>query len=136
MAGPSWRETKKTLETITLIYIIYNADGIDIYFLNHRNQLNLPVRNYDKITTIAIMNEIFHAVKFFGDTSIGTRLNYILKLYLNRLGTPIYFIILNTTIKPPKPFNIIVITDDVPSDDFESIIIHATKRLDILNIEL
>jgi len=64
MAGPSWRETKKTLETITLIYIIYNADGIDIYFLNHRNQLNLPVRNYDKITTIAIMNEIFHAVKF------------------------------------------------------------------------
>jgi hypothetical protein len=33
--GRSWRETGKALETITPICTQRDADGIDIYFLNH-----------------------------------------------------------------------------------------------------
>jgi hypothetical protein len=35
MAGRSWKETGKALETITPICTQRDADGIDIYFLNH-----------------------------------------------------------------------------------------------------
>jgi hypothetical protein len=98
--------------------------------------LNLPVGNYNKIIIIIVMNEIFHVIKFLKNISIGTRLNYILKLYFDRLRTLIYFIVPGVTIKFPKSFNIIVIIDDILSDNFESVIIRAAKRFNILNAEL
>jgi len=56
-----------------------------------------------------------------GGTPTGTKLNRILKPYLARVereGDSV------------KPLNIIVITDGVPSDDVESVIISAAKKLD------
>ena len=60
-----------------------------------------------------------------GGTPTGTRLNAILKPYLARVerdGDAV------------KPLNIIVITDGVPSDDVESVVIRAAKKLDAADV--
>jgi uncharacterized protein YegL len=119
MAGRSWKETGKALETITPICTQRDADGIDIYFLNHPDS-----SIYKNITSAGTVVEIFQTVRPSGSTPTGQRLNKILKPYLTRYE------------KNPdstKPINIIVITDGEPSDDVESTIIQAAKKLDKLD---
>jgi uncharacterized protein YegL len=119
MAGRSWKETGKALETITPICTQRDADGIDVYFLNHPDS-----SLYKNITTAGTVVEIFQTVRPSGATPTGQRLNKILKPYLQRFE------------KRPdstKPINIIVITDGEPSDDVESPIIQAAKKLDKLD---
>lgn len=116
MVGRSWRETKEALAAITPICTSYDADGIDMYFLNTKDS---PF--YRNVKTPGTVHEIFTSVRPRGGTPTGTRLRHILKPYLDRYcanpdGT--------------KPLNIIVITDGEPSDDVESTIIWAAKRLD------
>ncbi len=116
MAGRSWRETSSALRSIAPICTAHDADGIDLYFLNHPD--NVEYRN---ITTSASIERIFSTVQPRGGTPTGTRLNHILKPYLARVereGDSV------------KPLNIIVITDGVPSDDVESVVINAAKKLD------
>lgn len=120
MAGRSWRETAVALKSITPICTAHDADGIDIYFLNSPDN-----SEYRNITRSADVDRIFESVKPRGGTPTGTRLNAILKPYLRDLearGTE--------GSNAVKPLNIIVITDGVPSDDVESVIINAAKKLD------
>ncbi|KAF2497200.1 hypothetical protein BU16DRAFT_617212 [Lophium mytilinum] len=119
MAGRSWRETGKALETITPICTAHDADGIDIYFLNKADN-----QYYHNVVLPSTVTEIFTSVRPGGGTPTGQRLNSILRPYLQR-----YTANPETT----KPVNIIVITDGEPSDDVESVIIHAAKRLDKLD---
>jgi uncharacterized protein YegL len=119
IAGRSWRETSQALETITSICTQRDADGIDVYFLNKADE-----KRYKNITTAGTVIEIFQDVKPCGSTPTGQRLNKILKPYIQRYE------------KNPdstKPVNIIVITDGEPSDDVESPIIQAAKKLDKLD---
>jgi uncharacterized protein YegL len=120
MAGRSWRETAEALETITPICTKHDKDGIDIYFLN---QGDSPIHH--NVTSASTIIEIFQTVRPRGATPTGQRLNKILKPYLSRLEV-------NPNI---KPINIIVITDGEPSDDVESVIISAAKKLDKLEAE-
>jgi hypothetical protein len=118
MAGRSWRETGKALETITPICTQRDADGIDVYFLNHPDS-----SLYKNITMASTVVEIFQTVRPSGATPTGQRLQKILKPYLQRYE------------KNPdatKPINIIVITDGEPTDDVEAPIIAAAKKLDKL----
>ncbi|KAK3079607.1 hypothetical protein LTS18_004426 [Coniosporium uncinatum] len=117
MAGRLWRETAAALEAITPICTAHDADGIDINFLNHR-------RDFPNVTSVAAVREIFSTVRPSGATPTGTRLHQILKPYLQRYGAAP-----DTT----KPLNVIVITDGAPSDDVESPIISAAKKLDKLD---
>ena len=78
MAGRSWRETGKALETITPICTAHDADGIDIYFLN-----NPDSSYYRNVTTPAAVTEIFTSVRPMGGTPTGQRLNQILRPYLH-----------------------------------------------------
>ena len=119
MAGRSWRETAAAIETITPICTQHDADGIDIYFLNHPDS-----SLYKNITSAGTVVEIFQTVRPGGATPTGQRLNKILKPYLQR-----YESAPDTT----KPINIIIITDGEPSDDVESPIIFAAKKLDKLD---
>jgi uncharacterized protein YegL len=135
MAGRSWRETKEALSVITPICTAHDADGIDIYFLNHRNERNAQQGSYANITTTGAVDEIFHMVRPLGGTPTGTRLNHILKPYLDRVETVTRLTAQGATIEQVKPLNIIVITDGVPSDDVESVIVRAAKRLDQCNAE-
>lgn len=119
MAGRSWRETAAALETITPICTAHDSDGIDIYFLNARDS-----PHFKNVTSVSTVREIFSTVRPQAGTPTGQRLNRILKPYLQRY-----------TANPDgtKPLNIIVITDGEPSDDVESPIIAAAKKLDRLD---
>jgi uncharacterized protein YegL len=119
MAGRSWKETGKALETITPICTQRDADGIDVYFLNHPDS-----SLYKNITTAGTVVEIFQTVRPSGATPTGQRLNKILRPYVQRY---------EKNPETTKPINIIVITDGEPSDDVESPIIQAAKKLDKLD---
>ncbi|KAI9863315.1 MAG: hypothetical protein M1813_003757 [Trichoglossum hirsutum] len=118
MAGRSWRETLAALRAITPICTAHDADGIDIIFLNHH-----PANPADhcNITTSEAVERIFTSVRPSGGTPTGIRLDNILRPYLARYAE---------NPEGTKPLNIIVITDGVPSDDVESVIINAAKKLD------
>jgi hypothetical protein len=63
IVGRLWQETGKALETITLIYIAYNTNSINIYFLNNPNSTY-----YRNITTPATITEIFTSIRLIGST--------------------------------------------------------------------
>jgi hypothetical protein len=118
MAGRSWRETGAALETITPICVQRDADGVDIYFLNRKNE-----PHFSKITSPNTVVKIFKEVRPGGATPTGDRLNQILWPYLNKYE------------KDPegtKPMNVIVITDGAATDDVESTVIQCAKKLDKL----
>ncbi|KAF7186429.1 hypothetical protein HII31_12225 [Pseudocercospora fuligena] len=119
MAGGRWRETAQALETITPICTQHDADGIDIFFLNTRES-----SFHRNVTSASTVREIFQTVRPGGGTPTGQRLNQILKPYLRRY---------EASPDTVKPINIICITDGEPSDDVESPLIQAAKKLDKLD---
>lgn len=134
MAGRSWRETKQALAAITPICTAHDEDGIDIYFLNNRNPMGANLGGYTNVTTTAGVEAIFNSVKPLGGTPTGTRLNHILKPYLAQLEASIERQAHGHE-ATVKPLNIIVITDGVPTDDVETIIVSAAKKLDSWDAE-
>ena len=62
-----------------------------------------------------------------GGTSTGIRMHNIMKPYLAKLETEM------AAGKEMKPFDLIVLTDGMPSDDVESVLISPAKKLDKLN---
>jgi hypothetical protein len=103
--------------------------------LNHRNTRNALQGSYANIKTTGTVDEIFDMVRPLGGTPTGTRLNHILKPYLDRVETVTRLTAQGATIEQVKSLNIIVITDGVPSDNVESVIVRAAKRLDQYNAE-
>jgi uncharacterized protein YegL len=135
MAGRSWRETKEALRSIAPICTQYDADGIDIFFLNHRNpNASDSLRGYTNVTSEAAVEQIFTNVQPLGGTPTGTRLNQILKLYRSQLENSMERQAHghDATV---KPLNIIVITDGASSDDVESVIVNHAKKLDKYDAE-
>lgn len=139
MAGSRWRETREALAAITPICTQHDADGVDIYFLNHRNTSAYggQLKGYENVTAASAVNEIFENVQPGRRTPTGKRLNEILGPYLTRLEATITRC--QSTGEDAsaivKPLNIIVITDGVPTDDPESVIVSAAKRLDKCNAD-
>ena len=123
MAGRSWRECGAALEAITPICTGHDDDGIDLYFLNSKSA------DYKNVTSAGAVHEIFNSVRPGGRTPTGKRLNEILKPYLSELEANI------RSNKKTAPMNIIVITDGVPDDDVESVLIKAAKKLDELDAD-
>lgn len=125
MAGRSWRECSSALEAITPICTAHDRDGIDIHFLNARDS-----PHHKNVTLASTVHEIFSSVRPSGGTPTGQVLNRIIKDYLRRLEAsgPAS----STSV---KPMNIIVITDGVPSDDVESVLVRAAQKLDALDAE-
>lgn len=122
MAGRSWRETSLALASIAPICTAHDKDGIDIYFLNAPDS-----PSYRNITRANEVQRIFETVKPGGGTPTGTKLNAILKPYLRECEAK------KSDMDAVKPLNIIVITDGVPTDDPESVIISHAKKLDRLD---
>jgi hypothetical protein len=58
MAGRSWRETREALKTVTPICTAYDADGIDLYFLNESDNVE-----YKNIINPAVVETIFNNVR-------------------------------------------------------------------------
>lgn len=135
MAGQNWREASKALARIVPICTEYDLAGIDIYFLHNRNPAAASTSGgaYTNITTPEHVEQIFNSVHPQGDTPTAARLNDILTPYLKHFGThhlrgsAEVNIARNPII---RPLNIIVITDGLPSDDVESVILSAARKLD------
>lgn len=110
----------------------YDEDGLDVYFLNHRNRTPSGLGGYNNVRDAADVHEIFNSVRPGGATPTGTRLNNILKPYLASLEAQA-----KSKSDPDsiKPLNIIVITDGAASDDVEATIVSAARRLDKINAE-
>ena len=116
MYGNSWEEVAAALGSITPICTARDADGIDIYFLNKPDE-----QRFRQITSPEAVKHIFSQLTPGGLTPTGARLNHILKPYLQdykKQGDKL------------KPLNIIVITDGQPTDNPESVIIEAARKLD------
>ncbi|KAK2005503.1 hypothetical protein LZ32DRAFT_612053 [Colletotrichum eremochloae] len=132
MAGRSWIEVQNVLGAITHICTSHDDDGIDLYFLNNKNTKSGNVKagkaanGYYGIRRAETVHEIFTTVRPCGATPTGQRLRAILKPYLQLLES-------KDDVESVKPIDIIVITDGAPSDDVESTIISAAKKLDKLD---
>ncbi|KAK5663152.1 hypothetical protein OQA88_6569 [Cercophora sp. LCS_1] len=130
MAGRSWNEVKSALRQITPICTAHDADGVDVYFLNTTNSSH-PQGGWTGIRSADQVENLFNQVRPNRGTPTGTRINQILKPYLRnyehaiaRSGDPD-----NSGV---KPMNMIIITDGVPTDDPESVIVSVAKKLDKL----
>ena len=128
MAGRSWRETSDALAAIAPICTEHDADGVDIFFLNHRRRgSNLGA--YNNVKTTAEVREIFSIASPGGGTPTGTRLNQILKPYVAQVEQAMDRVKQGLE-SALKPLNIIVITDGEPTDDVTSVIVQAAQKLD------
>jgi hypothetical protein len=98
----------------------YDADGIDVFFLNNKEAVGrgLRVRVCPALRSVCLpamqnsagVNALFKTVRPLRTTPIGARLEDLLRKYLadleraDRQGDEL-----------PKPLNIIIITDGIPS---------------------
>ncbi|KAF2673660.1 hypothetical protein BT63DRAFT_421794 [Microthyrium microscopicum] len=118
MLGSNWNQTREALAAITPVCTAHDSDGVDIYFLNTPDQ-----KAFHNIQLPSTVHEVFSMVTPRGATPTGQRLHVILKEYLEKFkkhGENI------------KPLNIIVITDGEATDDVDSPLIAAAKKLDKL----
>lgn len=132
MAGRSWREVKEALRAIAPICTAHDDNGIDVYFLNARSGADPDgAGGYRNIRGPDQVEYLFNHVRPAGGTPTGTRINQILKPYLRHYEKQVA-----RTGNPDdcgvKPVNMIVITDGVPTDDPEAVIVSIAKKLDRL----
>lgn len=125
MAGRSWREVRDALQAITPICTDHDADGIDVFFLNHKSRASNG--GYCNIRDTAQVQHLFESVRPSGATPTGASLHRILKPYVASLAR------CPDQMETIKPINIIVITDGCPTDDPESIIAHHARKLDTID---
>ncbi|KAI3338501.1 hypothetical protein F4824DRAFT_459450 [Ustulina deusta] len=146
-----WEQTRNVIEQIVPICMRYDQDGVDIYFLNDPYHLHLfddPHQNEPGWSKAAIAEEgkASHAYVGVGDandvrtvfdsrrpmlnTPTGRRLGEIMETYVN-----CYEAHEARGQKPPKPLNIIVITDGEASDKdaLRDSLIKQAERLDALS---
>ncbi|KAI6100128.1 hypothetical protein F5141DRAFT_969010, partial [Pisolithus sp. B1] len=131
MEGSLWEEAKEALVGLTSVAAEYDSDGLDIHFLNHTKSV-LGVKDASRVEAL------FGHVRPLGLTPIGERLEGLLSDYLRNLeraqrrhdkGD-------SSALKQIKPVNFIVITDGCPTDDPESVIVAAARRLDAKHFPL
>ncbi|KAI0057835.1 hypothetical protein BV25DRAFT_1345551 [Artomyces pyxidatus] len=114
MEGKPWEDARDALAGVAEISRQYEADGLDIYFLNDP-RYRLDIRDQQTVRSL------FDSVLPDGQTPTGTKLQEILDIYIPRI---------EDRRKQHKPINIIVITDGVPTDDPKEVIVSAAHRLD------
>lgn len=125
MAGSLWKEAKQALATLADVAGKYDANGVDIHFLNHHASMT-------GVADSKTIHQQFANLHPCGPTPIGHRLDVILGDYFRDLDAAKkqedagdYF-----ARKQIKPVNVIVITDGAPTDDPESVIVSFAKRLE------
>ncbi|THU91885.1 hypothetical protein K435DRAFT_967917 [Dendrothele bispora CBS 962.96] len=121
--GGRWTEAGNALSELADFAGQYDADGLDIYFLNNE-AVGKNIRNAEQV------REMFSKVQPCGVTNIGASLEKLLYEYIDLLddteekeG--------KSALRKIKPVNYIVITDGEATDDPESVIVQAAKRLDV-----
>ncbi|KAL0950081.1 hypothetical protein HGRIS_010084 [Hohenbuehelia grisea] len=128
MKGTPWHDACQALSALADLAGKYDADGIDLYFLNHTSNEESG-RN---LRSGAEVRKLFESVRPRGMTPIGDRLEALIRPYLDTIEKAEK----EGTLRSIKPVNFLVITDGVASDDPESVIVSAARRLDQGNFPL
>lgn len=125
MAGSLWKEAKQALATLADVACQYDANGVDIHFLNHYGSMT-------GVTDSKTIHQEFANLQPCGPTPIGHRLDIILGDYFRDLDAAKRQENAGDYLarKQIKPVNVIVITDGAPTDDPESVIVSFAQRLD------
>ncbi|KAL5346721.1 hypothetical protein ACLOAV_008428 [Pseudogymnoascus australis] len=111
-----------------------DTDGIDLFFLNHQSRdpgspaTGIAARGYRNVTSAAEVQSIFAAVRLDSGTATGTRCRALLKPYFAHREAQN----LHGLLDDVNPLKIIAITDGVPSDDVESVLLAAARKCDVL----
>ncbi|KAA8572984.1 hypothetical protein EYC84_003529 [Monilinia fructicola] len=136
-APTAWQQVFLALQTIAPIITAYDADGIDVYFMNYLSKSSgnvsegVAATGFYKIQDAAAVEEIWSMVdRPSGITPTGERIRYILAPYMKRLKKE------TKAGRDVKPLNLIVITDGAASDDPESEIVKIARDLDKLDAPL
>ncbi|KNZ76427.1 hypothetical protein J132_10402 [Termitomyces sp. J132] len=121
-----WKQAAQAFADLADVAINYDTDGIDIHFI-HSKLSGENMKGAQEI--LSLFDRVSPRENF---TPLGTKLDELLRAYLANLELahrrdPV-------GLNGIKPVNIIVITDGMPSDDPESIIVQAARRLDKLNV--
>ncbi|KAM3503444.1 hypothetical protein MY10362_004191 [Beauveria mimosiformis] len=150
-----WDEVADVLRAIVPICTARDADGIDLYFLNHRSPSPSAFYSppsgkarggYYNIRSADDVSSIFKSVVPCGMTPTGGRLEQILAPYLKGLEKSAAKRQSKTSAaadadagggegvnkdknKEKKPMNVIVITDGRPTDDPAGVLVEAASRL-------
>ncbi|KAF8338867.1 uncharacterized protein EI90DRAFT_3144184 [Cantharellus anzutake] len=131
-----WNMAKEALSGLFEIASRYDTDGVDIHFLNSK-KVGKNVRGAREV------HRLFDTVKPRGITPIGQKLEKLLLSYLAQIerahdedrrllseGKE------GHNLEAIKPVNFIVLTDGAATDDPESVIVSAARRLDARNFPL
>lgn len=136
MAGRRWSDTRAALAELASTAAGYDLDGVDIHFLNSE----AVGRN---IKDAASVERLFAAAEPEGITPTGEKLEILLLDYILQIeeaqdqdkaaggGAGV-----GPALKAIKPLNLVILTDGEPSDDPESVIVMAAKRLDARHFPL
>ncbi|KAG9019694.1 hypothetical protein FRB90_011503 [Tulasnella sp. 427] len=125
MEGPLWYEARDALAGIADVAARYDLDGIDVHFLNSPIVGN-GLRSGEEV------KRLFDQTVPYGITPTGEKLEELLLDYLLRLEAAKAAQLQGEAgaLKKIKPVNFLVITDGAATDDPESVIVQAAKRLD------
>ncbi|KAI0921183.1 hypothetical protein AcV5_001140 [Taiwanofungus camphoratus] len=148
MEGSRWLEAREALAALADIASKYDADGIDVCFLNSKKVGN-------NMKSSDLIRRLFDSVRPVGITPIGEKLENLLLYYLDTLEQAKLRFNAGEekAMREVKPVNYIVITDGAPSqhhkvtftfgrtdllaaDDPEEVIVTAARRLDAHNFPL
>ena len=137
MAGRSWAETQSALRVIAPICTAHDANGVDVFFLNARNQRAGPGRvgagGFAAVAGASAVQDLFDSVRPGGGTPTGTRIQAILGPYVTAFEQAVAAAGGDADATGIKPVNLIVVTDGVPTDDPESVLLGLARRLDRVN---
>lgn len=145
-----WEATREALEMVASVALQHDDDGIDIHFMNH------PEHDAWNVRSAVHIRRLFALVQPAGITPTGQCLDEILREYIDRYaasstaptrwppGSPdsaastssLSSTHAPTKPPPPKPLNIVVLTDGEPTDSPEPVIVWAARKLESLNAPL
>ncbi|KAI0154426.1 hypothetical protein GGR57DRAFT_114714 [Xylariaceae sp. FL1272] len=137
-----WRETREALEKIVKTCMRYDDDGIDLHFLNYKNndddgdaEKGIPRFGFRNIKDMAKVRTIFANAEPFGWTPTAERLRDLLDPYLDLYERKLAR---TRDTMCMKPLNIIIITDGAPNnpEQLKDYIIRQARRLDSLKAPL
>ncbi|GJE90445.1 von willebrand factor type A domain-containing protein [Phanerochaete sordida] len=131
MNGARWDEAKRALRSLGDWAARYDDDGIDLWFLNNRIGGSHAACN---LRTPADISSVLDGVSPMGGTPLGERLQEILRAYIDECTPKRFLMVKRRAAALPKPMNVLVITDGVPSDDPKEVIIWAARKLDALDV--
>jgi len=112
-----WDEVSKVMGKLATKVYKHNKKGIDVHFLNQQPRAGLGLKTKSKT------KKLFEETTLYYGQPIGTRLNDLFNQYVRG----------SCTLESEKrKLVILVVSDGMPSDDLESVLVNIPRRLDEL----